>query len=282
MNKSLSLGVVMSVYKNDDPIHLIQSLESISIKQTRKPNQIILIIDGQISNKLLEVIYAWYDLNKHSILIVIKKNSNNIGLTKSLNKAIKLCSSDYIARMDSDDISTSERFELQINFLEKNKDIDVLGGSIMEINTENKELNIRTFPKSNSSVLKQIPISSPLAHPSVVFRRIIFDDNFFYNENHRTSQDIDFWFTLLSKGYKISNIDNVILLFRLNDNIAKRRSFSKSINELKIYFKGIIILYGYNYKLIYPILRLFTRLLPPSIIKLIYFSNIRKFLNSNS
>ena len=138
MNKFLSLGVVISVYKNDDPIHLIQSLESISIKQTRKPNQIILIIDGQISNKLLEVINTWYDLNKHSILIVIKKNSTNIGLTKSLNKAIKLCSSDYIARMDSDDISISERFELQINFLEKNKDVDVLGGSIQEINTENK------------------------------------------------------------------------------------------------------------------------------------------------
>ena len=184
MNKFLSLGVVISVYKNDDPIHLIQSLESISIKQTRKPNQIILIIDGQISNKLLEVINTWYDLNKHSILIVIKKNSTNIGLTKSLNKAIKLCSSDYIARMDSDDISISERFELQINFLEKNKDVDVLGGSIQEINTENKELIIRTFPKSNSSVLKQIPISSPLAHPSVMFRRKIFDDNFFYNETH--------------------------------------------------------------------------------------------------
>ena len=280
MNKFLSLGVVISVYKNDDPIHLIQSLESISIKQTRKPNQIILIIDGQISNKLLEVINTWYDLNKHSILIVIEKNSTNIGLTKSLNKAIKLCSSDYIARMDSDDISISERFELQINFLEKNKDIDVLGGSIQEINTENKELSIRTFPKSNSSVLKQIPISSPLNHPSVMFRRKVFDEGNFYNEKYITSQDIDFWFTLLSKGYKISNIDRIVTLFRLNNNMAKRRSYKKGFNEFRIYFNGIILLYGFNYRLIYPFLRLFTRLMPSSIIKLIYFGNFRKILNN--
>jgi len=280
MNKFLSLGVVMSVHNNDDPIHLIQSLESISIKQTRKPNQIILIIDGQISSKLLEVINTWYDLNKHSILIVIEKNSSNIGLTKSLNKAIKLCSCDYIARMDSDDISIPERFELQINFLENNKDIDVLGGSIQEINTENKELGIRTFPKSNKSVLKQIPISSPLNHPSVMFRRKVFDEGNFYNEKYITSQDIDFWFTLLSKKYKISNIDRIVILFRLNNNMAKRRSYKKGFNEFRIYFNGIILLYGLNYRLIYPFLRLFTRLLPSPIIKLIYYGNYRKILNN--
>ena len=273
---SIDLERIVISKKNRYKLNIVEKTE---IKK-KLSNQIILIIDGQISSKLLEVINTWYDLNKHSILIVIEKNSSNIGLTKSLNKAIKLCSCDYIARMDSDDISIPERFELQINFLENNKDIDVLGGSIQEINTENKELGIRTFPKSNKSVLKQIPISSPLNHPSVMFRRKVFDEGNFYNEKYITSQDIDFWFTLLSKKYKISNIDRIVILFRLNNNMAKRRSYKKGFNEFRIYFNGIILLYGLNYRLIYPFLRLFTRLLPSPIIKLIYYGNYRKILNN--
>ena len=281
VNKNASLCVVISVYKKDKPDHLAQSLESISAKQTRKPNKIILIIDGQISNNLMHVINTWYDLNKDSIFIRIEKNSINLGLTKSLNKAIKLCTCDYIARMDSDDISISERFALQINYLENNKDIDVLGGYIQEIDSNNKSLNIRTFPNSNSSVLKQIPISSPVNHPSVMFRRKIFDEGNYYNEKYKTSQDIAFWFYLLSKGYRISNLDRIITLFRLNENMVKRRSYKKGVTEFFIYFKGILDLYGFSYKLVYPFLRLFTRLMPSPIIKLIYFSGLRKILNNN-
>lgn len=273
-----TISVLMSVYKEDNPIFFNLALTSIWDNQTLKPNQIVLVLDGKLTDKLNEVIKNWiYKLDNKLLLV---KNRDNIGLTKSLNKGIPYCKSEYIARMDSDDISISERFELQINFLEKNKDVDVLGGSIQEINTENKELSIRTFPKSNSSVLKQIPISSPLNHPSVMFRRKVFDEGNFYNEKYITSQDIDFWFTLLSKGYKISNIDRIVTLFRLNNNMAKRRSYKKGFNEFRIYFNGIILLYGFNYRLIYPFLRLFTRLLPSSIIKLIYFGNFRKILNN--
>lgn len=271
------ISVLISVYKNDNPVYFDQALSSIWDKQIFKPFEVVLIQDGSISESLENVISHWRKkLNEKLVLI---KNRENIGLTKSLNNGSKFCTGDFIARMDADDISDPNRFKLQIEFFEKNKDVDVLGGSMQEFRENNELLTVRKYPSSIHEIKKKIAISSPLCHPSVMFRRRVFDEGNYYNESYKTSQDVDLWFRLILKGYKISNIDNIILFFRINDDLAKRRNISKGITEFKIYFKGIISLYGFSYRLIYPLLRLSFRLMPNGIIKYVYQSKLRRRLN---
>ena len=271
------ISVLISVYKNDNSFYFDESIKSIWCNQTYKPYEIVLVQDGDVSDSLKNVIIKWKQSLKSKLVHII--NPTNIGLTKSLNIGLMSCNGDYIARMDADDISKQERFLLQVEYLEKYKNIDVLGGSMQEFSSENDCLFIRSYPKTNIEILNKIHISSPFCHPSVMFRRKIFDEGNFYNNNFITSQDIDFWFSLISRGYKMSNLENVILLFRINDNTAKRRSIKKGINEFKIYTKGIFLLFGYSYKLIYPFIRISVRFLPLFLIRLIYKSNVRKILN---
>lgn len=275
MNK---ISVLMSVYNKENPIFFDIALKSIWDDQTVKPSEIILVQDGCVSRELKDVIINWQEKLGKALKLI--KNKNNIGLTKSLNKGIMECKGDFIARMDSDDISIPNRFELQIDYFRKNPKIDVLGGSMNEFNEKTTSINIRTYPKSNDKVLKKISISSPICHPSVMFRRRVFDQGNRYDERYKTSQDIDFWFKLLKKGYSFSNLEEVIINFRIKNNFAQRRSLNKAVDEFKIYFNGTISLFGYSYKLIFPVFRLLTRLLPSCFINILYRSKARQILNS--
>ncbi len=268
----------MSVYKNDNPDHFDQALLSIWDKQVLKPYEVVLIQDGPVPEFLNEIINIWVKKLKLSMVLII--NDSNIGLTRSLNKGLKKCRGDFIARMDSDDISSPNRFKLQLEFLKKNPKIDVVGSYLQEFN-EFGNLNIvRKYPANNFGINKIIHRSSPMCHASVMFRRNIFDDGCLYNEKYKTSQDIALWFELLARGYELANISKVLYNARLNNQFYKRRSYKKALNEFEIYWNGIIKKFGYSIKLIFPIFRLLIRLMPSSITRLIYSSKIRKLLNS--
>ena len=271
----MSISVLMSVYKSEEPLYLDRAMKSIWDDQTLKPNEIILIEDGPLGEELQKVIDNWKE--RLSDRLILLSNETNLGLTKSLNKGLKYVNSEYIARMDSDDISDPLRFERQVLYLESHPEIDVLGGSLQEFNDENPNLNIRHYPCTPELCRKYIVKASPLAHPTVMMRKRIFDNGITYNERYRTSQDIALWFDILSKGYRISNIPEVTIYFRRDDSVFKRRNRSKAINEFKIYMNGIKNLYGFfTISYMYPIARLAFRMMPTSVVKWIYGSSIRK------
>lgn len=271
----MSISVLMSVYKSEKSSYLDRALKSIWDDQTLKPDEIILVEDGPLGEDLNEVVDRWKE--RLSDRLVLLYNEVNLGLTKSLNKGIKYVRSEYIARMDSDDISDPLRFERQFNYLQEHPGIDVLGGALQEFNDEYSNLNVRHYPLSPEQCREYIVKASPLAHPTVMMRRRIFDEGITYNEQYRTSQDIALWFELLSKGYSIANIPEVTILFRRDDAVFKRRNRSKAINEFKIYMSGIKRLYGvYTFAYLYPMFRLVFRLLPTFVVKWIYGSSIRK------
>lgn len=113
-------------------------------------------------------------------------------------------------------------------------------------------------------------------------RRKIFDSGLTYDERYRTSQDLALWYDVLAKGYKISNVSDITIYFRLAGDVFKRRSKQKAINEFKIYMKGIYKLHGlFTVSYVYPISRLAFRLMPKSIIKKVYNSKLRGFVLSN-
>ena len=187
----------MSVYKSEKPEYLERSLQSIWDDQICKPNKIILVQDGPVGIDLTEVLDRW--IAKLGDIITLIVNEVNIGLTKSLNKGITAIDTDYIARMDSDDVSRPDRFAVQSEFLDTHKDVAVIGAYIQEFSDICENLGVRKFPLDTDGAKKLIYKANPLAHPAVMMRKSMFDDGISYDENYRTSQDLALWFDILTK-----------------------------------------------------------------------------------
>lgn len=265
----------MSVYKSEKPEYLDLALRSVWTDQSLKPAEIILVEDGPIGKELHDIIDNWKNVLKEKFILIV--NETNLGLTKSLNKAINKASGEYLARMDSDDISVPNRFELQKKFLDENKEISVVGGFVQEFDSNHQNLGIRHFPSSEKDIVKYIHKASPLAHPTVMMRKDIFRKGLSYNEKYKTSQDIALWFDVLKLGYKIGNVKHVTLYFRREGDVFKRRSRQKAKNELIIYLRGIYSIDGvFTWRYIYPLARFIFRLMPVSIVKYIYGSGLRE------
>jgi glycosyltransferase involved in cell wall biosynthesis len=213
------ISVVMSAYNAEK--YISEAIESI-LNQSYEDFEFIIINDCSNDNTL-EIIKRYSSQDPRIKLI---NNKENLGLTSSLNKAIKSSKGKYIARMDADDISEKTRFEKQIEFLEKN------------IDEEGNILNDRTVPLNHDEIINILPKLSPLIHPAIIFRKKSLGKIGFYNEKFRTSQDYEMWFRAMAAGLKFQNLPLYLVKYRVNDNYFERKSFKYRINDLKVRFKG--------------------------------------------
>jgi len=214
MNK-IKISVVMSVFNSKD--FLVEAIESV-LSQTFKDFEFIIINDCSTDNSL-NIIKEYMKKDKRIVLI---NNSKNIGLTKSLNKGLGIAKGKYIARMDADDISLFERFEKQYDFLEKNKNIFLVGSGTIEI--DNNGRKIRKFYRIKNPFLLRLRLQKKncIYHPSIIFRN--FKD-IKYREKFVYSQDYDFFLLILSINRKVSNLKESLIKYRINPNAISWNKF---------------------------------------------------------
>lgn len=226
------LSVLLSIYNRESVAYFNKAMESIWDMQERKPDEIILVQDGPLTIELYECIEQW----KHrlSTILVIVELSRNLGLARALNEGLKYCKGKYIARMDTDDISMPERFQKQIEFLEKYNDIDVVGTLICEINEVDEIIKDKIeYPLSNDELYSFFSKRDPVAHPSVMFRRDFFYKAGQYRTDIVLAEDTLMWYHGFLNNCKIANIDYIGLKFRRNNDFYQRRAnFKKSIGLL--------------------------------------------------
>ena len=270
-----SFSVLMSVYYKEQALYLKEALDSIWLNLILKPDQIVLVEDGPLTPELYEVIDEFQ--KEVGNVLTLVKNETNQGLAKALNKGIGFIRTDLIARMDSDDISDKRRFVYEIEYMDKHPDVMILGGSIQEMDENKNFLSQRHYPKMYEEVRKYIWRGSPVAHPTTVMRKCIFQ-SLSYNEKVGQNEDLALWFNALEKGIKIENIEEVVYYFRMSSGCYKRRSKKKAWKEFEIFIKGLWNLYGFSFKYIYPCARLVFRLCPYSMVKYFYGSKMRRKL----
>jgi len=184
------VSVLMSVFNGEK--YLRQSIESI-LNQTYKNFEFIVVNDGSF-DKTGEILKE-YKAKDSRIKIIT--NEANIGLTKSLNKALALAQGEYIARQDADDVSLSQRLEKQIGFLEKNPEIKILGTFALLINHNGKVLGKGIKPVSHLNIQKSLIRANPFIHSSVIIERETLNRFGGYNERFKTNQDYELWFRIL-------------------------------------------------------------------------------------
>lgn len=278
----MTIAVLMSVYKNEKADRLDRCMRSIWDDQTLKPNQVILVEDGPLPQELHDVINAWKNKLQGTLDVLV--NEENLGLTKSLNKGLKVVKTDLIARMDTDDQSTPLRFEVQEKFMKEHLEIDVLGGAYNIMDNNGVVQYAKYFKHTHDEMMKQICWRCPLSHPTVMMRTSMFKEkNLKYDERFRNSQDIALWVDAVQAGCKFANTDDVVLNFTEDNDVYKRRGKVRAMNEYKSFARAAKLLFGkYSWRRILPVMRYCFRRMPVKSIGFIYHSKVFKNIYKKS
>ena len=232
------ITVLMSVYNGEK--YLRQAMESI-LNQTFRDFEFLIINDAS-NDASKEIILSYSDPR-----IVYVENEENLGLTRSLNKGLKMAKGEYVARMDADDLSLLERLQKQVEFLDKNKEV-VLLGSCSEFIDENGEV----FRKNNTVYSKEelfynLTFGNVFPHSSVMFRKKEVLDLGGYNEEFKRSQDFELW-NRISRKYAVNMLDDVLLQWRnLKDNISNKFKESQGDDAFRVFSESIKELFSDNF-----------------------------------
>ena len=182
-DKNPKISVILSIYNGE--YFLDKSIESI-LNQTYKNFELIIVNDCS-TDRTEQLIL---DYKKKDSRIRIIKNSENIGLTKSLILGINASKTNYIFRQDVDEISYPDRFKSQINILTKD-DIVAVGANSLDIYAS--EITTEWGYIKDNDIEKNIPIKTIFPHGSSAFKKNIYFKVGGYDQNLYTCQDFDLW-----------------------------------------------------------------------------------------
>lgn len=200
----MKLSVIMPVYNSEK--YLQEAIESV-LNQTFSRFELIIINDGSTDNS--ESIIKKYNDKR----IRYYKNDINRGLIYTLNRALDLSQGEYIARMDSDDISLPMRFEKQVKFLDENDEIDVVGGWIRIIHENGRNKYYK--PATDFENIKvNMLFRTELVHPLVMYRKTYINKlEVCYSSDYPSCEDYELWARTIGNS-KFYNIPEVLLNYR--------------------------------------------------------------------
>ncbi|UQZ24691.1 glycosyltransferase [Eubacterium limosum] len=206
----------MSLYKKENPEYLKIALDSM-INQTVKPDEIILVEDGPLTDELYTV------LNEYNQYLHRIKNETNLGLGLALNVGLKECRNELVARMDTDDCSKPDRCEKQMKRFEEKPYLSIVGSHVDEfVGDISNIVSKRTVPTTSKEIYNFAKKRSAFNHPAVMYRKSKVLEQGGYADLKR-NQDVDLFGRMLYSGDKAENIDESLLWFRSSDELAKRR-----------------------------------------------------------
>ena len=253
----------MCVYKNDNSTYFKQALESVS-NQTVRPSEIVLVIDGPIPKETRDNINDFALKNQDIFNIIDLKV--NVGHGKAKNIGLEKCTHELVAIMDSDDICTNDRFEKQLIYFKKHPETSILGGIISEFNKNiNISLGQRSLPSTHSEIKKFLKMRCPMNHMTVMFKKSKVIEAGGYLDWHY-NEDYYLWIRMYLSGAIFSNLNDIIVYARVNDEFYLRRGGWKYfISESKLqYFmfkKNIINIFRLTFNIL---IRFFVQFVVPN------------------
>lgn len=268
-DNKLRCFVAIAVCHVDKPQWFRESIDSL-LSQTYDFVDIFLYVDGAVDKELNDVIEEY---EKRHLKRVVRSEVNR-GLSYAMKHladiAIEL-EYKYFCRMDSDDISMSNRISEQINFMESRLEVDVVGTGLVEVDEEGKQVGKRLVPQDHNTLFNALSRRCPINHPTVCIRVTALKQKATYNPIFKNTQDYFLWIEMAKNGAKFANLREPLLKFRRVDGFYKRRGKDKSWNELKARFTAMKELKQWSFfNVCYALLVFCLRMMPPAIIKFAY------------
>lgn len=174
-----------------------------------------------------------------SVPIRFHYSTQRVGLAAGLNKlveiALKKPECAFFARMDADDISMPLRFEMQRKFFDANPRVGVLGTRCREVNERGQHLRTKSLPRHHEAIVSHLPKRNPINHPTVIMRRTVLETGIRYKMDVGLVEDWYLWIDAAAKGFRLANLDEVLLTFRRSDNFfAKRGGWKQALAEWQV------------------------------------------------
>ena len=273
------VSVIIPVFNAESTVK--RAIESIQ-NQTYLNLEIIVINDGSTDSSP-DIIKA-ISFKDPRVKYV---EQENMGLIKTLNKALQLSKGEYIAREDADDYSHADRICEQVKYLVRNPDIAVVGSNNILFGDVNKK---QSYPNDKEASKSRLIFSPPVSHPSVLIRKkFLKEHNLKYDSNFSHCEDYALWVDIIKCGGGISNIDMYLHYYMIHEG---QISVTKSDVTIKNHYKvsrkiltmldvdfsedDIELFVGVNYKKIYKSLNinLFKHII--SLHELVVFQNEKK------
>ncbi|MDO5679079.1 MAG: glycosyltransferase [Pelistega sp.] len=272
----MNFSVLMSLYYKEDKDFLNDCFDSIWIRQSVKPTEIVLVLDGPIGVELESCIERWKEtIGEQLKIIPLEKN---VGLGNALNEGLKHCLYEWVFRMDTDDVCVPNRFEQQISFIKNNSEVVLFGGQIIEFNLHPEDGDkLKPVPITNAEIVDFSKKRNPFNHMTVAYRRDLILSLGGY-QHHLFMEDYNLWLRVISTGYKVANIVNVLVYARVGNGMhARRRGLTYIRSEKQLLdLKRSLELQSMPSAYMVFILRSVVRFVPSNLLSFIYNKLLRK------
>lgn len=228
----------MCVYHKDDARAFRDAVDSVTIRQTVCPDEVVIVVDGPVFGELNEIIN---ELETRKDLFSIVRLPENLGHAGARRCAFEHAANDILAVMDADDIASPDRFEKQIAYLDRHSDVAVVGGQITEfLDDEGNIVGMREVPCNHDEVMKMMKSRCPMNQMTVMMRRDPVASAGGYLDWY-CDEDYYLWIRLAENGYVFANLPDVLVNVRVGREMYQRRGgwpYFKSEARLQGYMLG--------------------------------------------
>jgi glycosyltransferase involved in cell wall biosynthesis len=218
-----SVSVLLPVYNGVE--YLTEAIESI-LGQTFSDFELIIIDDGSTDNPSA-IIERYRD---RRIRLYVQENE---GLARTLNRGIALARGMYIARQDQDDISLSTRLEKQVDFLQANPEVGMVGtwANIWIGSKPGKRAH--RHPEDNQLLQFELLFDNPFVHSSMMLRRSVFDCVGLYttDKERQPPEDYELW-SRVARKFNVANLHEVLVVYREVSSSMSRMGPNPFLNNL--------------------------------------------------
>lgn len=198
----------------------VDAVRSVTVRQTCKPSETIIVADGSLPPSLEDALNT---IKREIPDLKLIRFEQNRGHAASRQAGLDAAGCNLVAIMDADDISTDNRFELQLNAFEKHPDVAVIGGQISEfINDISNVVGERIVPQNDSEIKRYLKSRSPMNFVTVMFRKDAVQNVGGFMEWY-CEEDYYLWIRLAEKGYKFFNLDDNLVNVRVGKEMYRRR-----------------------------------------------------------
>jgi glycosyltransferase involved in cell wall biosynthesis len=273
-------SVLMSVYHKEKPEYLRESMQSI-YGQTVPTDDFVLVCDGPLTKELDTVIAEMQE--KFGPRLRVCRLLENQGLGRALNFGMKACKNELIARMDSDDISRSDRCERQLQVFKGHPEYSLVSGIVEEFTGSPEHVYARRIvPEHQEGIVAFAKKRNPFNHPCIMYKKSHVEAAGGY-QDFFLLEDYYLWIRMLQQGMQGCNIQKPLLWMRAGSDMYKRRGGWKyflSQRRLLQYMYQTGFITGRQY-LLGVIVRLGASMAPDSLRSLL-FSKALRTMSKNS
>ena len=229
------VSVVIPTYQND--LHYMKEAVVSILNQSFQDFEILFVDDGNT----IECLKYMQELAESDQRVIVLQGPRR-GIAAAINYGIAKARAPLIARMDADDIAVTDRFDIQVSYMLEHPEVDILGSNLDFIDAEGRRIPDKRWPlyENIEEIRKNAYTSSPMFHPTVMYRKASIMQIGGYDPAFRMAEDYELWLRALKKGLILHNLKNVLLHYRYCQTEEEKRGREIWLWDFKVRWKNFV------------------------------------------